>query len=297
VNGHRHPDPVIAGWLDDGPERLSGAIRGLVAERARATRQRHPSAIWRAATNDARWLLVAAAVVALLASLAIMSGSVPWRDLAPPTPTIGPVEPPPLEQGILETGRDPLAFEYVVLPDLALERHDASSADNERGWIAFTAGGPGPYGIPAPSGGSEAEPTKVPGARGVVVAVVTGARPHFNNDLPAGVDAASFIEGLRNNRHGFFTVGEVRAGRIGTLPALRADIQGQHLDIPHATKGSVLSVDFSPPSRVLVADHDGEIVLVQVWAATTADLEAWWAEAQPFLESIRFVDAPTSRAN
>ena len=43
------------------------------------------------------------------------------------------------------------------------------------------------------------------------------------------------------------------------------------------------------PSRLTVADVEGETVLVQIWAATEADLAAWIPVATPFVDSIHFI--------
>jgi hypothetical protein len=141
--------------------------------------------------------------------------------------------------------------------------------------LAFTLDGPGPYGV---RGGSTATPP--PDARGIVVAEVTGATAH--NPTPVGIDGAErFLQRLQEVTYFRFTVGPTSETTLAGFPALAADVQGGHLD-------AVSAMDFGHPSRALVADVDGGILVVQIWATSTDRLEAWLSEAMAFVSTFRF---------
>jgi len=129
-----------------------------------------------------------------------------------------------------------------------------------------------------------------PGARGVKIANVAGATAHYSNDRPMGVDAASFLNGLATHPVLALDVGVVTTTRIGTHPALTADIRSTDSQA-HLDKGGVM-IDLWPPSRLLVTDVGDAIVLVQVWAVTEADLANWLPDAERLLSSIELRQLP-----
>ena len=145
------------------------------------------------------------------------------------------------------------------------------------GYLAFTAGRTSvPFDGPSTSLD-----------RGLRVVDATRARPHFNNDRPLGEDAASFLQGLATNeRAGSPQLGPVAAAQLSRVPAWMVDLRGPEGVRVHLDAGGV-SIDLVPQSRLLVADIESAIILVQVWAGAGVDFEAWLADTDPLLESLR----------
>ena len=81
-------------------------------------------------------------------------------------------------------------------------------------------------------------------------------------------------------------------------PALAAMADGSECSFAdlHGGGGTVSSpwVALDIPSLIVVADVDGTTVMVQAWAATDGDLEAWLPVARELIDSIHFLDEPAA---
>ena len=96
------------------------------------------------------------------------------------------------------------------------------------------------------------------------------------------------LESLRRLTGG---VGASAPMTLTSYPALATDINATScLDI-HVRQGPSLEenyVKFHEPSRLILADVQGVLVGVQIWAGQPDELEAWLPTAMEFVESIEF---------
>lgn len=170
-----------------------------------------------------------------------------------------------------------LRVEYVLLPG-----SDVRVGEDGR-YLSLTIGD-APYGF-------SSESVAAPKGRGIRIIDASTVRPHFNNNTPLGDDAAAFMDGLNTNRRLGDVIGPVRLTTLAGLPALSADLLPErgrvHMDTAHG-----LSVDLWPPSRLIVADLDAAIILVQVWADSESALASWLEESRPLLDSLRIQTVP-----
>jgi hypothetical protein len=228
-------------------------------------------------------IVVLISVLALLAGGIILSNATAPRPIAAeasrtPAPSVTapasarPTDAPASAWTFQSTPDGPEVTVEYELPEgleLAVGEYD--------GYLAFTAGRTSvPFGGPS-----------VSLDRGLRVVDATKARPHFNNDRPLGEDAASFLQGLATNeRAGSPELGPVAAAQLSRVPAWMVDLRGPDGDLVHLDAGGV-SINLVPQSRLIVADIEKAIILVQVWAGANVDFDAWLAEIQPLLDSFR----------
>jgi hypothetical protein len=219
-----------------------------------------------------REMLILAAVLTLAAvGLAIAAG----MRLPQPLPVVdaNPSQPP--AAGDVWTFRTdpagtPIRIAYRLPDGIAI------IVQEDPRFLTFTVGQRS-YGFaPDQAGG--------PGGRGIRIIDVRTAKPHFNSDQPMGVDAASFMRGLQSGLKAGGPLGPVSAGQVGGLPALVGDL-GPSAARVHMDAGDIW-VDLWPPSRLIVLDVDGAIVMVQVWADSQATLTSWLEESRPLVDSL-----------
>ena len=281
----RARDPRIASWLSDGPTELPLHLRAAVVEGLRTTpRARRPLL---ADDGRRRWALVAAAallVAAMAAAAAIGSRLLEERPAI--VPELGPIETAELVVDDLRS----MPFTYRMPVGLGIVRQD--SPEPGLGYVTFTMGGPPPYGLDVESG------SVAPTARGIVVADLTDVTFHgslvvrtLRTSTPAG-----FLSDLDAGPE--FAVRSAVPGRLGSLDALVADVlldepgNWTHLDI-HVGAMREGSIDLASASRLYLAEVGDLLLAVQVWAPTSADLEAWLPVATRIVDSIEFLE-PTS---
>lgn len=207
---------------------------------------------------------------------------------APVSPSSRPLDaasPPPsrLPESVA-VGR--LAIEYGAVGDIALMVESRSGAvgfgDGVPG-LSYGSIGQGPYG-------------EVEDARGVVIAEITGATFHANAQPAAAEDATAFIANMDalklTDGSDAYTVGAITAAEFAGFPALAADVEAQY-GYPFLEMGEASHVIYlGMPQRLIVADVDGAIVLIQVWAATDSGLDAWLPTATSLTESMRVAGSP-----
>lgn len=238
-------------------------------------------------------LLAAALVLGLTGAIAFGSRSPqpqlvfdrsPSPEVSVPLPTVRPTPGPSFGEPLLRRPGRQIGLDYVIPDGVTFDVHDESSGTVGNGLIAFTEGGPGPYGYVETRTSSRF----VSGARGVVIADVTGAVVlHGEADPELRDDPAGFLADL--GAKSVFLVEAVRETQLGELAAHAAFVTldrhwYSHLDFPD--HGG--SVDFAHPSFVLVTQVEDALLLVQVWAETREELEAWLPTAMQFVDSVRF---------
>lgn len=145
---------------------------------------------------------------------------------------------------------------------------------------------------------TERQPGDV-GAKGIIVASAEQAWAHGNGGrFNVQTAPPRFIDDLREN--GRVPMSVVAQTTLAGYPALTVmllgtgDVGADITDV-HVTANTPLAgltgdnVLLSVPSRLIVADIDGDTVFVLIWARTAADLDAWMPAANEFVESIQFV--------
>ena len=301
-----HPDLSIAAWLADGPSSLSASARDAVKSTARRTPQRRVVRIALPERRPLRLLAIAATLFVVALSLVLVAGgarlfTIPQPTVAPSTaPTTVVATPSPSDpvgpgSAVIRRPWLTLSFAYRVPEELGLDFSGSGQEQVESlnvGYVWFTEGAAWDYGVPPPPSSYPADespppdPTFIPGSRGVVVEEVTNAVAHFTGYAILGTDAASFMAGMAANEQ--FRVGTVSASTLDGVPALTADVTSGHFDILDGTTMVAGSLMFGRPSEVIVADLDGAIVLVQIWAGSAAELEAWVPKAMEFVSTMHF---------
>jgi hypothetical protein len=256
---------------------LPADLRSTVLAATSAASQRRPW--WRPvadAAHAARLLAVAALLLALIAIAVAVAGS---QRTAPDDPdAFGPI------QSTTMSGR---SVEFRVPADLELKPALAEGA--MRAWTEV--------------GGEAYRRTEdgqaMPGSRGIVIASARGAVVH---PCPMSDGGASRVD-VRDDLAGFPADLEAVAGI--TLPLTPATVDGHpalrtHIDPArnrcefgdfHVEGASGIGPGYvllSLPSDMTFVDVDGGTLVVQVWAATEADLEAWRPLVAPMLETLRF---------
>jgi hypothetical protein len=202
-------------------------------------------------------------------------------------PTPSEISGPATATWTLRTSRGPLPLSYVVPGDLEVIVTETPT------YLAITAGSDVAHTL-------ENEDRVLPRARGVKVIDVSGATAHYSDGRPIGVDAASFLAGLAANTILDLEVGEVTETRLGARRALMADIRSRDIEA-HRENGTLAHldkegdpgsgiIDLWQPSRLIVADVDEAILVVQVWAASEEDLGAWLPEAERLVASFAVGD-------
>lgn len=279
MSGFGHPDPLIDSWLSDGPNVLSSPAREAVSKAIRVTHQRRALVLWLPDLGKRRALAVAGVVLAAVLTIALATGSrllapVPSSTAAPPSSpdSVQPSTLPSADQAVGSvTIKRPwviLSFEYRIPSGLELARgRESSSGEAGYAWFANMGAAYNPTG------------------RGVVVEEVTYAKAHYSGGTFLGTDAEDFLAGMAASDA--FAIGDVSATTLDGRSAWSASVTSGHFDISPGSLAA-MSVHFDLPSRIIVADVDGAIVMVQIWAGSDEDLEAWLPEALLFVNSMRF---------
>lgn len=184
-----------------------------------------------------------------------------------------------------------IPFRYVVPPggDLIVSR-----ATNNM--YALTNGATEPY----PANGLY----PVPGLRGIAVSFspspsIYGDPRTFGVSYGDSVTLRpdTFLADLSRNSQ--LSIGQIETIELGGLPASQADIDHVGWGVSTAYPYIELEPDgslpvgylnFSFPSRLIVARSEGGVVLVHIWAGTEEDFVAWIADATALVESITFGD-------
>jgi len=130
------------------------------------------------------------------------------------------------------------------------------------------------------------------GDRGVVIADVTFFTIH-DGGLRLAHTGEEFFDALDRSTH--FEVLDQVPTELPNLVATQATVEaepgpGSHIDLT----GTSEVVDFSNPNLTLVAQINDRAVLIQVWAASEAMLEAWLPDAGRLLETLRLSPAAGS---
>jgi hypothetical protein len=240
-----------------------------------------------------RALVLIAAVVTLAAIGTVLAiGSNMFQKRATvilETPTVTAVSSP-----TTRPGQGPWVFHTnaagpALRVDYALPDGIELLVERDPRYLSFTDG-PQTYGF-SPAGEGR------PDGRGIRIIDVAAVRPHFNHGLPLGVDAASFMDGLATNQVVGGSIGPVQPTILGGLPGLTGDLlpaaKRIHMDaFGPATQQGILQVDLWSPSRLIVANVDTAIVLVQIWADSEAAMASWLEASQPLIDSFRIEAVP-----
>jgi hypothetical protein len=141
----------------------------------------------------------------------------------------------------------------------------------------------------------------VPGARGITISSAHASVTHpcplddgGSSRVPIREDPAGFLDDLR-------AIAGVGLGQVTTTsfdgrPALtvrvdprtaRCDFGDFHTEASGIGGGYVL---LTVPTRLVVTEVDGMTIVLQAWAGTEEELQAWLPTATEFLDSVHFID-------
>ena len=273
-------DAAIKAMLDRRAGRADFVdLRGPILTATRSERQRrgwrvgHPVLVhpWLARA------LLLAAVVTAIAGLGLIGSSALQTDQA--------------QRGTAAEFLRP--FTYARPADEAFKSVGGGSR-NMVAWVLL----PDRPGRPDPSHSATARQPSISGVKGIVVASAGQAWAHGNGGrfnvqrAPSG-----FIADLRDV--GRVPMGAVADTTLAGYPALTVmllgtDVVGADITDVHVTANTPLSgltgdnVLLNLPSRLIVADIDGETIFILIWARTPDDLVAWLPTAESFVDSIHF---------
>lgn len=269
MTAKRDPDAIVRAWIDAGPHDLPDASRYAISTTARTLPQRRPRSVLPIALGG---LAVAAAViaVAVLASL--------------PRPT-------PITDGSTTLGAmsGSLAITYAVPEGLELSVDDGyaspAEGDTPRAIVGFTQGGVGAYGWGLLRESVDQE-AYTPGARGVVIADVTDMKLHGMRGAELGNDAATFLEVMHDSE--WWDLRDVSETTVDGRPAFQGrpvmvEVWWTHLD---TSESSGTLIELRHPSQVIVTEVGDTLLMIQIWAGTEEQLDAWIPTAMEFVDSI-----------
>ena len=285
----RDSDATIQAWLEAAPRELPEGVRYMITAGVRTTPQRAPRKLLPAALFS----LAAAAALFAIAVVATLPRPTLPQVVGSGSTHLGAQAGPLDESG-------PLSISYGVLEgvDLAVDDRHAAGPDDRtpRAIVGFTAGGTGLYGFGL---GASWEPSEFKeGSRGVVIADVTNTKLHGMEGLPLGSDAASFVQVLTDSQ--WWDVRDVAETSLDGRPAVSGRLVQvisdwwTHLDTVDAN-GTL--IEFMHPSHLIVTDVGDEVVLIQIWAGTEAELDAWMPTAMQFVDTLRFTAAPSGESS
>ncbi len=219
-------------------------------------------------TRHRRWpalLLAAALFVGASIGAVVISGGGPDQDPTAPESAI--------QMRMLPSREGPIQVSFALPADLDLGVIDRDTS------ITFA-----PMDSPVQDPDSSTSPLPE-GARGVRIVDVAGATAHYSNDRPLGTDAASFLTGLRDHQILDADLGPIQEARLGETPALMADVVRIAPDAHLDRDGKIISL--WPASRLVLANVGDAIVLVQIWAASPAELSGWLPQVEALVGSLR----------
>jgi hypothetical protein len=173
---------------------------------------------------------------------------------------------------------------------LSIDATFASGEGTPRAIIGFTQRGTGAYGF-GPLGEFPEERVFQEGSRGVVIADVTQTTLHGMERRPLGNDARTFLEDL--DATPFYDVADISPATIGDLPAVSGTPTRGADTITHLddTEGQATHIELLHPSHLIVADAGRTVVMIQIWARTAAELDAWLPAASELVDSIEISSA------
>ncbi len=272
------------------PDGLASAVlESLATERAR-----HPVRTADRSTRRPLVLLAAAALLIVGGALTAGSGLLRLPTDVPPVPepsvnAAATISPDPTAPAVTDVAFfEP--FEYVVPATSTLERTLATSR-----LYGFTEGSNVIYPF-------DPDGKLLPGTRGITVAVINDAVTHpcpavngAGSRVPIRSEPLEFLEDLRSISGGGLGIPTATTidGRSGlSVDVLRSQAGCEAVDF-HVLGGGLESgwVLLTIPTRLWLVEVNDSTVVVQAWAPTTEDLEAWLPVATEFIDSMRFISA------
>jgi hypothetical protein len=282
MNPTHDPDLAISAWVADGPTELDDSVRRMVI----ADTFRTPQRPRRGDLFGITWhiaVAAAAAAIVVLVGVGWLLGMGPLSRVGGPDASITPhsTPRPGSTPGSVTDFVRPFAF--VLPPETSLEVTTHGTR-----WVAFTAGSD-----------VESGRDQQPGSWGVIVADVTGAKTEEGlgrADVLLGYPG--FFEDLEGNAS--VDVVAQTAIELDARPAIQGDLEASggsaypHIHLEWGAEDSVELpfIDLPYPTRLIVSDVGGRIVLIQVWARSPADYRAWLPIAMELVDSITFPGYP-----
>jgi hypothetical protein len=275
------PDLAISAWVADGPIDLDDSVRRLIIEGTLGTPQR---------TRGRRFMGTAWNVAAAIAASAIVIVGVGWLLGIGPLSRVGGPDASVAPDTTPRPGSIPGTVTAFVRPFAYLAPIDSDLEVTTRGtrWVSFTAGSDVGNG-----------PDNLTGPRGIVVADVTGAMTESGlGRADVSLGYPDFFEDLEGNA-GLDVVAQ-RAIELDTRPAIQGDLEASggsayphiHLVWDEEDGVDIPNIDLPYPTRLIVSDVGGRIVLIQIWARSPADYAAWLPTAMELVDSIEFSERP-----
>jgi len=295
----RHPDEILAAWLDEGPVRLPDATRrAIVVALPTTTQRRHAwSAPWRFPTMSTipKLAIGAVAIIALVLGGVLLLG--PGRDgaggpQATPTPAPTPIPSPlptgegavPLAAGTYMTG-DPFPFRISMTvpaglsgnvggPYAAWISHD--SDPNQNG-IGFTLG-QSLFADPCHFDGSPLSPQPGPSVDALATALAS---------LP-GITATTPTDVVVDGRHGKELTLTAPASSAGCSLA-----PGDVFRVWQLPLGATLDLIPGASDQIRILDVDGQRLVIDS-ISNPGQTAQQTAEVQAILDSINIDPAPAA---
>lgn len=283
-------DHTLRAWfVADAPVGAPGDLRATVAARSRSRRQR-PTLLAAARCfadepsngNLLRASAFVSSVVLLLLAVAAVSG--PLAQVGQPLPVESTASTRAVASGF------PVPFSYVSPGDEL--RLVAGGMTGAISWVAGP-GNPLPPGseIAPGYGQEEAFTGNTHGVMVLTASTIWGHSPTGRE--PLRHRPAEFLADLHDVLG--LATGPVRQTTLDGRPAFVVDVgtagppasHDLHLD-ERITGLTSHYVDLTAPYRMVAADIDGQLVLIQIWGRTQEALEQWMPRAQQFVDSIQF---------
>jgi hypothetical protein len=281
MSSTRDLDLAISDWVADGPNQLDESVCRMVIQGTLDTPQRTRNRQLMGVT----WQLAAgtAAAAMLLVGLGWLMTVGPLSRAGGPDPTVAPdatPRPGSTSGRVVDFVRP---FTFMLPPDSHLD----VTTNGDR-WVAFT------FGSDVDSG-----PEHQLGLGGVTVVDATGARTESGfGRADVLLRYPEFFEDLEGNAS--LTVATQTVIEHDGRPALQGDLEASgpwayphiHLDWGQVESTDLPFVDLPYPTRLIVTDVGGRIVLIQVWTRDPADYQGWLPIAMELVDSIDFSEAP-----
>lgn len=276
-------DRTLAAWAREGPTRLDESVRQMIIAEAMVVPQRRRRS-WFGDT-DHRILWFAGGAIA--ASLAIAAAVVLTGELSGKPSTGDPPDATPTTTPAVVGARHAAVgfvrpFTYVIPAGSGLGVLEESAAV-----VTLVAD---------PTGPADSAPYQQ-GARGVTIVDATDARTESGlGRADVQLRYPQFFDDLARNGS---VVSIVPAdAELGGYPAIQADVNGGDLPGANAYPHIHLSgsdadfLNMNYPDRLIVADVQGRVVLVHIWARDAQELSRWIPTAMQLVGSIDFESGP-----
>lgn len=132
----------------------------------------------------------------------------------------------------------------------------------------------------------------IPGLRGSTVSFGTAPSTHGDSYPQVPLSLEDFLADLAANT--MLVVGETTATQLAGLAATQADVSfigdiRASTGYPDLHVASNVTLDLEFPSRLIVAQTHGGVIIVHIWAGTEDEFSAWLPRAVTFVESFEFV--------